>query len=359
MVIGMLSTKYIHETFRNFIKQCSSEKGLELVLGEVPVNYGIKLNFKINGKKKVVNDEYPLLNISDYNEFLSHLSILFNKLYDKCIEDKEYYQMNKQAYSEYVMMNIFVNMNSMDFSAPISYFDRISRSLDQNYKINNRTHIGDMILKGEKVKIYKDVKKNRLGMETLQHIVFTFENSNGEKYVFPRIHYYLEDNHAYILGVQKGKEELDNSFAKKVDRYLRKMDKGIEENYNDEGSIESIKDISVSALGALTLFSAYYPEIENIYMIDYLPLRYMNKVNNKNDEQIAKINNIQRNITDKFMMTGVRLATHFQHLDCGIEYDILNIEVNKYNHQEGNIIYELYESVNKNNLNRKNNDKAK
>ena len=81
-------------------------------------------------------------------------------------------------------------------------------------------------------------------------------------------------------------------------------------------------------------------------MVDYLPLRYMNKFkNNTSYEESEEIDRIQTNVTNRFLMTGVRLCEHFNNFDCDFFNGLLKIETSEYKHQEGNIIYDLYESI--------------
>ena len=125
------------------------------------------------------------------------------------------------------------------------------------------------------------------------------------------------------------------------------MDKGLEEYTKSEnGEIDSIKDISVSALASLTLFFSSMSKYKEFYMLDYLPLRYINKLKDEiSEEQMEEIDRIQNNITNKFLMTGVRLCEHFNNFECDVFEGLLKIDVSEYNHQEGNIIYDLYESI--------------
>ncbi len=344
----MFNLEYVNAVFKDFIKQTSSETGLCINQGITKVNYGIKVNFSIGGKRRILNEAYPVLNIAKYSDFIATLTKLVNKMATRHMDTKNYYMLNKQSYAQFIVMSIVANMHASDFNSPISYLNRLIDSLDYDYQFNKELKIGETDIKNEHVDIFKLVEKNMLGMESMQNIKFSFVDKNNNMVYLPAIHYYLSDNKAYILGIQRVKNHVsDIELNKKVDRYLRKLDKGIEIEEEYIEGVNNIKDISVSALAALTLFVSYYKDLDTIYMPDYLPLRYINKIKDGDQEKIEKTDAIQTNITDKLLMTGVRLCEHFDHLDCGFDCGILEINMNDYKLQEGNIIYDLYESVNK------------
>ena len=66
------------------------------------------------------------------------------------------------------------------------------------------------------------------------------------------------------------------------------------------------------------------------------------------EEKIEEIDRIQTNITNKFLMTGIRICEHFDNFAYDFFEGILKIDTRDYKHHEGNIIYDLYESIKQN-----------
>ena len=351
----MLSVQNVDKLFRDFAKQ-TLNGSLKIVFAndlfsENPfavdiVDYKIGLNYIIEGKEKIENEQNPTLNISNYKTFIENLTELMNKKYEYHYNDKNYMTLTEEGYLNFLLMGIISNMQEMDFNYPIGYLNRMIDAYDKKYEFDNKKEVGNFKIGDLNTTIVQYDRKNMATMETMVSRQFLIKKDDQEV-LLPRIHYYISGNKVYILGIQNYSKDKDNSLSKKVDRYLRKMDKGLEEyEQSDNGKVEGIKDISVAALASLVLFMSSYSEYQEFYMTDYLPIRYMNKLKNDvTDEDINKIDKIQTNITDKFLMTGVRLCEHFDNLDCDFFNGVLKIDVSEYKHQEGNIIYDLYESI--------------
>lgn len=341
----MMSVENISEIFKNFVKQ-SYNDSVNIEFEDGLVDYRISLNYIIENNSNIKNNNNPTLTISNYKVFIEKLTELMNKKYEYHFKDKEYMMLTENGYRDFLLLGIICNMQQIDFDNPINYLQRQINAYDVNYDTDNRRKTGDFKLGNENVEIYESDKKNIATMESMVSKCFIMK-LNNEEYLLPKVHYYISDGKVYILGIQNSKNQSKNNLCKKIDRYFRKMDKGLEEyEQSKNGEIDGVKDVSVSALASLTLFFSSLKEYKEFYLIDYLPLRYANKFkSNISEEEVKEIDRIQTNITNKFLMTGVRLCEHFDNMDYDFFNGILNICLDNYKHQEGNIIYDIYESI--------------
>ena len=302
----------------------------------------------IEGNSLFSREDSPLLSISNYRDFIKQLTLLLKKMNDYCINDKDYFMFDEDNYNRYLLMCCFLNMQEQDFNNPLSYLQRLSNSLDYHYNFNKTNLIGSFSLNENIVNIYETDKKNIASMEATQHKQIILE-CNGETFLLPRIHYYISNDRIYITGIQNKPLKEKTSFSKKIDRYFRKLDKGIGVEDSYESGINTIKDISPSALAALTIFISLYKKYKKVYMTDYLPLRYQNKIKKiRSEEDIIEIDRVQANATNKFLMTGARLVEHFDNIEGYFNNGILELDISPYTKQTGNIIYELFESIRNN-----------
>ena len=343
----MLSFKEVDSLFKNFSKQTYTDS-LKIAFEDGEIDYRISLNYIIEGNRKIKKDSNPTLHISNYKVFIEKLTELLNKKYKYHYVDKSYMMLTEEGYHNFILMSTICNMQEMDFNNPIDYLDRMNKAYDVNYDINRKKDIGIFKMGDTNVEIYQYDKKNMSTMESMVSRHFIMKKGN-EEVLLPKIHYYISDDKVYLMGIQSNRKKELNTLSKKLDRYLRKMDKGLDKYArNEEGKVESIKDISVSALASLTLFLSSMREYKEFYMVDYLPIRYMNKMkNNISYEETEEVDRIQTNVTNKFLMTGIRLCEHFDNLDYDFFNGLLKIEAKEYKHQQDNIIYDLYEAVNK------------
>lgn len=187
------------------------------------------------------------------------------------------------------------------------------------------------------------------------------------------MYYGISEGVCFIYAVQRESKLKENSYTKKINRLLYKVNKDVEDDYE----LDNIKDVSPSALVSLTLFIRILKEnnINEIRVVDYLPIRYkakecaidykINKLKDKlKDKEINELlikaqdeqTNIQRNITDKFIRNFRRL-----------EYQLGNVKITNYPkdvdsmmhlsltdnfNQTDNILNQIY-SINSVNINSK------
>lgn len=343
----MLSKEYVDKIFKKFVTLSNKDTFKIFYEDGTVTDYQIMLNYSIEGRVLRKNDNSPILMISDYNLFIDYLTALLNKMYDFCYGDKDYFEYNEDNYNLYLIMCCFLNMQETDFNYPIQYFDRLTKSFDIEYNFGSETLLGSFTLNGETIEIYEENKKNKATLEAFQSKKLKLKRGS-DQFLLPKIHYYISGDAVYITGIQNNKKQEKTDFSKTIDRYFRKLDKGIDETPSENGEVNNIKDISPNALAALVFFIASNSEYTTFYMTDYLPLRYQNKLGNiKNEDDLNEINRIQKNATNRFLMTGARLCHHFQNWEYNFFNGIQRIYVKESNKssREDNIIYDLYESI--------------
>lgn len=342
----MLSVQDVDVLFRDFVKQTYNDS-LKIAFEDALVDYRLSYNYIIEGNKKIKYNDCPIMNISNYKVFISLLTELMNKKYEYHFKDKDYMMLTDKGYLDFLMMSIVCNMQEIDFSNPVKYLERMIAAYNHTYKTGVYEVVGNFKMKSNDIEIVQFDRKNLATMESPVSRQFAMKMNNQE-FILPRVHYYISGNKVFIMGIQNDRKKEMNSLGKAIDRYLRKMDKGLNDiEQSQMGQVNNIKDISVSSLASLTLFLSSMQEYKEFYMVDFMPSRYLNRL--KNDvtaEEIDEIYRIQLNSTDRFLMTGARLCEHFNNMKGDFFNGIFKIEVGEYKHQEGNIIYELYESIN-------------
>ncbi len=297
----------------------------------------------------VANDSVPILKISNYSSFINRLGLLLDLMEKFHENDKDYYNLDNYQFKRYLLMSLFSNMNETDFNYPLEYLSKMTEAYSTNYDFSLKKLVGKINIKGKEIEIYETLSKNLASMEAPVKKCFIFKSGNDEVNS-PKIYYYIANKVCHIMAIQNNKNIEKNELSKILDRYFRKLDKGLNDIERTDNT-ESIKDISPNFLATLTLFIASLPEISNFSMNDYSPLRYMNRVgvfSSRNDDT-NKVDSIQTNITNKFLLTGLRLCEHFDFPNYFFN-NLFMFKKSGYVKKDDNIIYTLYESLNKENL---------
>jgi len=350
----MFNLEEIKTAFKSFVEQTSTSS-FKLDFDSYAVDYHISLNYDIEGKTILNNDAFPLVKISNLNLFLAKLLKLSNLMASFHNNDKIYFDFSKDSFLKYLLLSFFSNMNEFDYNNPLSYIDKMTIAYCHNYYIGEEKLAGNILVNSELINIYEQSAKNIATMESPLYKQFIFKNRDYT-YVSPKIHYYIANNVVFITGIQNSKKKNINPLSKKLDRYFRKVDAGLEDVEKSEDKVLTIKDISPSFLVALTLFISSFKEYNNFCLIDYLPLKYHNRIGvlKAKNIDIEEANKIQTNVTNKFILTGERFCEHFDNADFYYINGFFNIYMEQYEQQYGNIIYDIYESLNKSHINENN-----
>ena len=346
-VISMFACEEIEKSFKSFVKRSTNESFKVALDDKHKRDYHMSFNYIIEGNYIIGDYNNPTFKISNLNIFIQKLTVLINLMAKFHLEDKEYFEFSENNFLDYLLVSCFSNMSESDLNFPLSYLDRQINAYSRSYNFEDVV-VGSLNLKEKNILVNSVTKKNRSTMEAPLYTQFYF-SYNGEKYLLPKIHYYIVNNKCYIMGIQNGKNKQDNTLSKNMSRYLRKLDKGLDDiSQSENGEVLTEKDISPSFLAALILFISSNKNISSFYFPDYLPLRYINKVGVLNDkgEDIAEADRIQTNVTNKLLLTASRVGLHFDNSEISLNSDgFLQLQFNSSQKNKANIITDLYNSI--------------
>ena len=307
--------------------------------------YYVKFNTNIEGKLSGQSDEHITINIPDYDLFIAKVARYLksaNKFYS---DEKKYYELDGSAFDEKMVMCLFLNMSFYDSQNVYNYIDVKTKMLDANLTIE-KNKLGNLFyLKGgenKKINVNMWTKKNLSNLEAPYKMCFNMSNADGEKFALPAVTFGLANNKCYVYAVQQTKEASEGQLVKDLDRYLRKVNKCV----NQE---DIIANVSPSFLVSLTLFCSQMKEmgIKQIIAKDFLPMRYMAVVDAPGacKERLEKLDRDQVNMTDKFMYLFLRYSHHFP--SCQSNYNVdsgeMVMDLNQSNEKQDNIIYQFDE----------------
>jgi len=340
------SEDIVKAAFKRFVAHSNKETFKIVYDNGTIIDYHISLNYSIENHTLINNADNPLLKISNTEIFIKKLTSLLNTMAQYHSSDKDYYDFNDRNFLNYLLVSCFSNMTEYDFNNPLSYFDRMTDAYNQSY-IFGTQKVGEITIKDKKIQIEEITSKNIATMESPLYKRYRF-SFNNEFFYSPKIHYYISKEKCYITAIQNSSKKQDSNLAKLMDRYFRKLDKGLDNiERSSNGQIETIKDISPNALAALVFFVSS-TKTSNVLFPDLLPLRYSNKAgslkNKCTDENEA--DRIQSNLTNKLLFTGIRLCYHFKFSDYSFDIpSFLEIEFDPSTIIKDNIVFDIYNSV--------------
>lgn len=256
-----------------------------------------------------------------------------------------FYQEKEKSRQKWIIAYLFVNATTEDFKNPILYLKRrISFLKDHTFsflKNGIEIEVGKSF-QGSKLKIQRE--EASISMETPFKINFSLQkeiNNRVAEYSLPSIYYAIDKDTCYIYSIMNPKEKKEKSeeekkYQKKMNRILYKLNNNLsllemkeyydykegKEEYYPEGNIS---DITHSFVLSLSIFISLLQaqEIHNIKAVTYLPLRYDSRwmmANSQKDNEKKELlqernNQIQTNITNKFIRTFRRLAEYNKNLE--------------------------------------------
>ena len=344
----MYTDKKIIEQLKKLIKNSTNDTCKIIFDDGFVSDYHISFNFDIEGFLIYKDDSQPLVKISDFQSFASKVITLVNLMAPFYSEYKDHYGFTEENYLDYLLISIFSNMNEYDFNNTLNYLDRIIDSYQQNYSFYKDKLVGKINVKGKEISIYETCLKSSASMEAPLYKQYIF-SCEGDVFYSPKVRYYISQNKCYVMAIQNNPNKQNNILAKLLDRYFRKLDKGLAEYERSENNqIETPKDISPTALATLTIFVSSTKETSTFCFPDYLPLRYTNKLGTLKTKSIDydEADRIQANLTNKLLFTGIRLCEHFT--SSSISFDTpnyLEIEFNPLANDKNNIIFDLYDAI--------------
>ena len=334
----------IMNTIDNIVKEIFIEASNGVVhVGDW--RYFLRFYSNIEGNSNASNNKYPIVNIPNYNKFIKDLSSYLRVAYNFYKNEKDYFELTDKEYVKRLIVNLFVSATNYDLLDMYQYIDKRTKILT-----NNKIDIGSFSL-GSYLNEYDvecKIVKNRSNEEGPYSFKVRFKKDDNV-FELPEVIFSIIDNTAYVYGVQnKVKGKQDNLVAKKLDRYFRKVNKGIDAN-------DDIYNVSPNALISFILFNGYLKNngVNQLEASNFMPIRYHgNKVMISNkykrdkyilDEALKMHDHNQYNITNKLMNLINRYSYHFS--DCDTSYDdikeVMVLRFNKVINRERRILSEI------------------
>ena len=336
------------EQTKNIIKKIfmQAKEGVITIKDKNKENWLYWLRFfaNINGEKVIYENANLILDIPDFNLFVWKVDKYLQKAYKFFIAEKEYYDLTPHSFKEKLVMCLILNMSYYDAKNVYQYIDMRTKMLEREFQ-NEDFSLGKLYYQkgavGKEGKIKAKIKRSQSNLEASHKMTFSIQNKDGD-YALPSIFFGLVNDTAYVYAVQRKKAIEEGSIVKDLDRYFRKLNKGV-----DMESVEG--NISPNALVSFTLFCSYMKNmgIKKIVAKDFLPLRYSGVSDGPKGLDKKRIDQLirdQYNMTNKLMYLFLRYSHHFE--SCPSEYDAdkgeMQLTLNdNLNVKEDNIIYDI------------------
>jgi len=311
---------------------------LEALHGEVDcyIYYNILFEtyFKETNQRLISNDKYkdllvPTLTINNkkiFDELLIKYVNLCLKFYDDSNFDEEISKCTDKGISKekLIMTLLWSNATFEDFKNPEQFLQkRIAFLENETTELSQKCGYSE-ILDGN---IILEICKDKIYNETPYKIVIKLNNGE-EEYKFPEVKFGIFNDTIYFYAIQNSHNE-SNNYTKRINRTLFKIGEGFDiqkDNYDifEEGNL---KDVSASFVVALNIALSYFHSIgiDKINVNSIIISRWnakkialekkINKgkvTDEEKEEVLTKQDLIQKNLTEKFLRTFLRLAYHYQ-----------------------------------------------
>lgn len=307
---------------------------------------------KIEGVTNAKNNKYPIFEFPDFDSFISQIEKYLSVAKNFYHEDKEYFDLNDDAFSKKLIFDLFVNATNFDLINFNNYIkkqtDLIKNELDLSEK-----QIGEF----QGLKVFGKFVKNHSNLEAPYKFECCFGDGD-QKFYLPSIYFGFGEDENYIMAVQNQHGKQNNDLSKKLDRFFRKVNKDVQEN-------DVISQVSPNALVALTIFLAEAKRRgrENFVAPCFRPVRYhatkiagLNKTDDKFEKHSfdEKHDHDQFNITNKFMYLMLRFGHHFSGADVEFDETAEQMQISTKNltanENDKNIIQSIFKIVQNKNI---------
>jgi len=297
--------------------------------------YNIIFNTKIEDKfieatSNVEDIIIPTLNIKDKDSFDDLLVIYVNralKFYDDSNFQKDAIEegINKE---KIIMSLLWSNATWEDYNDPCNYLRKRINFLDSfmfKNLLDKRVLLGrsEILLDSD---IICKIDVNKIESETPYSLNISLckEDSNGLNiYRLPRIYFGIDNDVVYLYAIQqdKNKNLEKNSYQKKINRLMYKVDQGLdiyEETFDNYG-VGNLKDVTPSFLVASNIALGLFRKMgySKIMIPSFLITRWNSKRISNDFRKQRGIDSIeleqieiQKNLTEKLLRTFLRLSYH-------------------------------------------------
>ena len=291
-------------------------------------------------------DKTPCLYIPNYRHFLEKMDQYLQLAKSFYKQDQAYFMLYGVEFEKKLALDVLLNATNYDLSYIEQYLDTRIKML-QNPIPEQYYDFGNFL----DCKVMAHIEKNPSNLEGPYQMIFHFHDQNHEVFQLPTITFGVVDHTVYLYAVQNKSKIKDTHLAKVLDRYFRKLNKGV-----ITPSIES--NVSCNALASLILFLSFMEKqgITNVISPSFMPLRYQaNKVSKLNRSQdkatqhqaMEKHNHDQYNITNKLMYLLERYQLHFPHSSIYFDEntDSMHMALDSFVENTDHVAYQLHEII--------------
>jgi len=318
----------------------------------------------------------PTLKIDDVETFNNLLIEYAKKSYEFYLDElmdmfsfNEIDQNEKEKLKYKTLMTLlWSNATIEDFNNPINFLKKRISFIDDKRLLDYDNF--SFFSESMNSEIEVNVSKSKLVNETPYSLSIKLKDINSlESYYLPNVYLGINDNEAYIYAIQNDKtKENEGSFSKKINRFLYKVNGGLDvkedtfENYD----LGNLKDVSSSFVLTANIIMGIINDlgIKNVVIPSILITRWNAKEitndikkNFKNynyEENEEKHEQIQANLTEKFLRTFRRLDHHHSGINISSypsEIDSsMHITIDDNNTCNNEILNDTYLSVVKKNI---------
>jgi len=316
-----------------------AERGEVLIGEDNPWCFYAKFAMKKEGKAPE-NFDCPIFDIPDFDLFVEKVSTYLEKAKSFYAYDKEYFEITEEEFEEKLFFDLMVNTSYSDQKDIYSAIDRREKMLKE--LPCGEKYIGEYLDK----RVYCKTVKNHSNIESPYKMTISFKSEEGE-FSLPALNFGIVDDQVYLFAVQNKREKQTSTLAKKMDRYLRKLNAGVDME-------DIVSSVSPSAVASLAIFSSICEKnnINEIVAPSFLPIRYnatffardrlSEEIKNEGLEQLDRD---QFNITNRFSYLFLRHNFHFPSSIADFDEDrgAMKMQLDGKDRNGENIIFSLYD----------------
>ena len=327
---------------------------IKIGVGDSCWRFYSKFYVSVEGNDNTVNKMLPTVQIPNLEMFMKVLNNYLQTAREFYKKDQDYYGLDDYSFDKFLTLNLVVNAGMYDFYDFTRYVKQRSSMLQEKEVVG---HIGF----GEYKDFYASAEIDKLhcNLEAPYRFTTSIRDKDGGEFVLPSVVYGIDGDVAHIYAIQGRNGKQKSKVANSMDRYFRKLNKGVEEYVGEDSEL---LQVSPNALASITIFNSYLKSkgITKIIATEFMPVRYQSnksaiyvrgaaKSESSEDikKNIEKHDFVQHNITEKFMYTLMRYCYHFD--DSEFDYDDIchkmKIKLNNQHQKTDNIIFELEDLV--------------
>ncbi len=252
----------------------------------------------------------PIVQIPNEEAFVQDVKSYLDVAKKFYKQDRDYFCLTMPAHQEKLFLDLMINGTNLDYNNIYEYIHNRQAMLEQpvGTGVFVLGQYGDLTM-------YGAIGKTISNLEGPYCFEFALDDQNKNRFKLPSVTFGIVDDVAYVYAVQNKAKEQDNPLAKKLDRYFRKVNKGVDPE-------EEISKVSPNALVSLTAFIAFAKQIgiTDIVAPDFLPVRYYGNqevglrkttTNQQAETFLEKHDHDQYNMTNKFDNLFFRYGHHF------------------------------------------------